>query len=142
MVRDLKIIEGGKGVFIAMPSRKLSDRCHHCGGKNHLRAAYCNTCGGRLDADRAGEDERGRARLHADLAHPINSECRTELHRCIVRAMEAEIERSKEAGYVPPTFDDLDEAEDFFDDRDVADYAAPGRRGAAGERERAREQGA
>jgi stage V sporulation protein G len=122
VVRDLKVIEGGKGLFIAMPSRKLSDRCHHCGGKNHLRAAFCNACGGRLDADRAGEDERGRARLHADLAHPINSKCRLELHQAVVKALEEEIERSQQEGYVPTTFDDFDEVDDFFDEGDVAAY--------------------
>ena len=28
VIRDLKIIEGTKGSFVAMPSRKLTDRCH------------------------------------------------------------------------------------------------------------------
>jgi hypothetical protein len=27
VVRDLKIIEGSQGLFVAMPSRKLCDRC-------------------------------------------------------------------------------------------------------------------
>ena len=31
VVRDLKIIEGTKGMFVAMPSRKLTDRCGKCG---------------------------------------------------------------------------------------------------------------
>ncbi|HED65848.1 MAG TPA: stage V sporulation protein G, partial [Planctomycetes bacterium] len=38
VIRDLKIIEGTSGLFIAMPSRKLCDRCPSCGCKNHLRA--------------------------------------------------------------------------------------------------------
>src|SRR4249919_3364255 len=45
VVRDLKIIEGTKGSFVAMPSRKLTDRCSSCGCKNHLRSRYCNQCG-------------------------------------------------------------------------------------------------
>src|SRR4051794_13455722 len=53
VTRDLKIIEGTKGPFGAMPSRKLTDRCGGCGSKNHLRARFCNQCGGRLDEDRA-----------------------------------------------------------------------------------------
>ena len=73
VVRDLKIIEGAKGSFVAMPSRKLTDRCPQCGSKNHLRARHCNQCGGRLDEDRATRDADGRAKLHADIAHPINS---------------------------------------------------------------------
>jgi len=135
VVRDLKVIEGGKGLFVAMPSRKLSDRCQHCGGKNHLRASFCNACGGRLDPNRAGQDARGRARLHADLAHPINSACRLGLHRAILRAIDDEIERSKQDGYVPPSFDDFDEIDDFDADllpdlgQDASRRVAPGGRG-------------
>ena len=61
VVRDLKIIEGAKGYFVAMPSRKLSDRCQQCGCKNHLRARFCNYCGSKLDEDRAIRDAEGRA---------------------------------------------------------------------------------
>jgi stage V sporulation protein G len=123
VVRDLKIIDGAKGPFIAMPSRKLTDRCARCGMKNHLRAAFCNGCGGRLEADRASRDERGRARLHADLAHPINSHCRIELHRAIVKAFHEEVERSKVDGYVPASFDDFDEVDEIVDEEYV-DYLA------------------
>ena len=45
VIRDIKIIEGAKGAFVAMPSRKLTDKCPKCGGKNHLRARHCNDCG-------------------------------------------------------------------------------------------------
>ncbi|NIO41765.1 MAG: stage V sporulation protein G, partial [Burkholderiales bacterium] len=38
VVRDLKIIEGNSGPFVAMPSRKLTSHCPECGSKNHLRA--------------------------------------------------------------------------------------------------------
>ena len=59
VIRDLKIIEGAKGFFVAMPSRKLTDRCHNCGTKNHLRSRFCNQCGCRLDENRASP-RRGR----------------------------------------------------------------------------------
>ena len=42
VVRDLKIIQGTKGSFVAMPSRKLTDRCPKCYMKNHLRATHCS----------------------------------------------------------------------------------------------------
>ena len=45
VVRDLKIIDGTSGPFVAMPSRKLTSHCHQCGSKNHLKAGYCNQCG-------------------------------------------------------------------------------------------------
>jgi len=120
VVRDLKIIEGSKGPFVAMPSRKLADHCPKCSHKNHLRAAYCNQCGSRLDGDRAPRDDRGRARLHADLAHPINSPTRIALHRAVVRAYTEELEHARSVGvaYRPRTFDDLDYLADGLD----ADY--------------------
>lgn len=117
VVRDLKIIDGNKGPFVAMPSRKLADHCPRCQHKNHMRAAFCNQCGGRLDPERAPKDGRGRARLHADLAHPINSPTRIELHKAVVRAYFEEFEHAQKAGesYRPKTFDDLDELSDMID---------------------------
>lgn len=53
VVRDLKVIEGSEGAFVAMPSRKITDHCTECGAKNHLRASYCNACGNYLDPERA-----------------------------------------------------------------------------------------
>ncbi|MBL8729766.1 MAG: SpoVG family protein [Planctomycetes bacterium] len=118
VVRDLKIIDGSKGPFVAMPSRKLADHCPKCHHKNHLRAAYCNQCGLQLDPERAPKDARGRARLHADLAHPINSNTRIELHKAVVRAYAEEAEAAKAAGaaYRPKSFDDFDVLSDMIDD--------------------------
>src|SRR5919112_3564412 len=93
VIRDLKIIEGAKGFFVAMPSRKLTDRCGHCGSKNHLRARFCNSCGGRLDEDRATRGADGRAKLHADIAHPINSGCREVIQGAVIKAFQEERER-------------------------------------------------
>jgi stage V sporulation protein G len=112
VIRDLKIIEGTKGRFVAMPSRKLADKCPKCGGKNHLRAAYCNDCGARLNPQRAGQDDRGRAKLHADIAHPINQDCRERMQAAILEAYAHELDRSKQPGYVPPDLDhDLEDYE-------------------------------
>ena len=113
VIRDLKIIEGAKGCFVAMPSRKLTDRCMHCGCKNHLRARFCNQCGHKLDEERAVRDADGRAKLHADIAHPINSACREVIQSAILKAYREEKERAKMPGYVC-TYDDLDGGE--FDD--------------------------
>ena len=107
VVRDLKIIEGAKGSFVAMPSRKLTDRCPGCGCKNHLRARHCNQCGTRLDEDRATRGADGRAKLHADIAHPINSACREVIQAAVIKAYQEERERSKQPGYVC-TYDEYD----------------------------------
>jgi stage V sporulation protein G len=110
VVRDLKIIEGTKGSFVAMPSRKLTDRCVQCGCKNHLRARFCNQCGHKLNEDRANRDPDGRAKLHADIAHPINSACREVIQTAVLRAYQEEKERSKQPGYVC-SYDDYDAGE-------------------------------
>lgn len=107
VIRDLKIIEGAKGFFVAMPSRKLTDRCHHCGTKNHLRSRFCNQCGSRLDENRAIRDADGRAKLHADIAHPINSMCREKIQGAVLASYADELERAKMPGYVS-RYDDLD----------------------------------
>jgi stage V sporulation protein G len=111
VVRDLKIIEGTKGMFVAMPSRKLTDRCYKCGCKNHLRARFCNSCGGKLDEHRAMRDNDGRAKLHADIAHPIHSAAREQLQGSVIKAFCEEKERSKMPGYVC-TYDEYDYADD------------------------------
>ncbi len=100
VVRDLKIIDGTKGMFVAMPSRKLTDRCHGCGCKNHLRARFCNQCGHKLDDGRAVRAADGRAKLHADIAHPIHAKAREHLQSEVARAYADEKERSKLPGYV------------------------------------------
>ena len=101
VIRDLKIIEGGKGVFVAMPSRKLTDRCSRCGAKNHLRAKFCADCGNRLSGDRAPSDSDGRSKLHADIAHPISAPSRDAIQRRILASFAEEIEKSRLPGYKP-----------------------------------------
>lgn len=107
VIRDLKIIDGSNGPFVAMPSRKLTAHCPGCGMKNHLRAQYCNQCGKRLVESRMPKDVDGRAKLYADIAHPINSYCREMIQEVVVHEYYEEIERAKQPGYVS-RYDDFD----------------------------------
>lgn len=107
VVRDLKIIDGSNGPFVAMPSRKLTAHCGRCGMKNHLRAQYCNQCGAGLSQDRMPLDADGRAKLYADIAHPINSHCREMIQDHVINEYYDEIERSKLPGYIS-RYDDVD----------------------------------
>jgi stage V sporulation protein G len=107
VVRDLKIIDGSNGPFVAMPSRKLTSHCPRCGMKNHLRAMHCNQCGERLADARAPKDADGRAKLYADIAHPINSSCREMIQNFVIHEYYQEIERAKLPGYVS-RYDDFD----------------------------------
>lgn len=99
VVRDLKVISGEQGLFVAMPSRKLTDRCPDCGNKNGLRANFCEQCGVALGSDRARREDTGRVKLYADIAHPINARCREELQTAVVDAFEKELILAKEPGY-------------------------------------------
>ncbi len=96
VVRDLKIIDGTNGPFVAMPSRKLTGHCQRCSYKNHLRASYCNHCGIKLQID---TDIDSPQKLYADVAHPINSECRELIQNAVIDEFEAELRRSREPGY-------------------------------------------
>ncbi len=118
VVRDIKVIEGTNGLFVAMPSRKMADHCPRCKGKNHLRARYCNECGAQLRENRASRNQTGRSKLHADIAHPINMACRERLQKAIIESYQAELERSKQPGYKPT------ELEDEGDFDNGAEYAA------------------
>ena len=105
VIRDIKVIEGTGGLFVAMPSRKMTDHCNKCGGKNHLRAKYCQSCGNKLSDNRIKQDVQGRMKLHADIAHPINAQCRKRIQETIVRAFNSELERSQQPGYKPVEID-------------------------------------
>lgn len=100
VVRDLKIIDGNSGPFVAMPSRKLTGNCPECRFKNHLRARFCNQCGKRQPNHHVAFDHQGRARLYADVAHPINADCRESIQDHVIREFQAELERAKSPDYV------------------------------------------
>ena len=65
-----------------------------------------------MPENRAKQDVKGRMKLHADIAHPINAECRKRIQETIVAAFEDELARSQEPGYKPV-------------DLDVPDYDVP-----------------
>jgi stage V sporulation protein G len=106
VVRDLKIIDGASGPFVAMPSRKLTGHCHRCNHKNHLRAGYCNHCGAKLSHESDSSYDAPQ-KLYADVAHPINSECRELIQNAVIREFEAELSRCKQPGYRSRYDDDL-----------------------------------
>ena len=106
VVRDLRVIQGQKGPFVAMPSRKLMDKCPFCSSKNELRARFCNGCGKQLPHSANNGD--CRIRTFADIAHPINSSCRERIQLAVIAAFESEVARAKSPDYVC-TYDDHDD---------------------------------
>lgn len=97
VVRDIKIIEGTKGYFVAMPSRRMKESCPKCGHRNAVRSRYCNQCGVNLppppvESERE-MDPSARQSEHKDVAHPITAECRDYLQRTVLEAYQKERER-------------------------------------------------
>ncbi len=105
VVRDVKVIEGTNGLFVAMPSRQLSDRCPTCHNKNTLRAKFCGECGAHLDEGRVHRNGQGRPKLHVDIAHPINTACRENMEKAILEAYQKEEEESERPDYEPQHWD-------------------------------------
>ena len=89
VVRDIKVIDGNKGLFIAMPSRKLRERCHKCGHMNAVKSKFCNQCGGGLE-HKLVVNEQERQSEHRDIAHPITLDCREYIQKKILEVYENE----------------------------------------------------
>lgn len=109
VVRDLKVVDGTQGLFVAMPSRKLTVHCQRCNSKNHLRARFCNECGSKLPPPRMPAEGNGRTKLHRDVAHPITTEFREQIQARVIDAFQNELELSKQPGYMPKDIDDSEE---------------------------------
>ena len=84
VIRDLKIIEGKNGLFVAMPSQKVYESCPHCKKKNPVRSRFCTECG-----QKQPQKSGGKREIHRDIAHPVNSDMRTYLQKVIIEAFHA-----------------------------------------------------
>jgi stage V sporulation protein G len=85
VVRDIKVIQGNKGLFVAMPSRKMKESCSKCGHRNVVRSKYCNACGSDLPVkETPPTDKEERQSEHRDIAHPINSEFREKIQKAVL----------------------------------------------------------
>ena len=113
VVRDLKILEGNQGYFVAMPSRKLAFRCPHCHQKNSVGSNFCNNCGSELSRDDPYRElvVAFPSKLYVDVVHPINTPARERMHVAIIEAYELEKERSMRPGYVS-SYEDFYEGDD------------------------------
>ena len=91
VVRDIKIIEGNKGYFVAMPSRRVKEPCTKCGHRNVIRSFYCNQCGAKLSVQPVRNmDAEALQAEHKDVAHPITVECREYIQQAVLEAYQKE----------------------------------------------------
>jgi stage V sporulation protein G len=89
VVRNIKVIEGNNGLFVAMPARKLKHFCPRCGKRVDLGTQHCCHCGVQLPPV-SREQEEPRQATHQDLAHPINQEFRDYLQSKVLDAYQGE----------------------------------------------------
>ena len=113
VVRDIKIIEGSKGCFVAMPSRRVKEPCPRCHHRNIIRSRYCNQCGAKLEAAGGQKPKpqvddatqaRSRQSEHRDIAHPITAEFRETIQNVVLAAYEKE--KTKVGGSTSPHQDE------------------------------------
>jgi stage V sporulation protein G len=97
VVRNIKVIQGTSGIFIAMPSRKVKQPCQKCGYKNEMRARYCNQCGASLPVSIRPVGETGAQAEHKDIAHPINQQFREYLQNSVLVAYDEELSKGATA---------------------------------------------
>jgi len=98
VVRDIKVIEGSSGLFIAMPSRKVKYSCPNCSFKNELRSKYCNQCAAPLppEASPQHQEEVSASQAeHKDIAHPITQSFRENLQKKVLEAYAREKDKIK-----------------------------------------------
>lgn len=113
VVRDLKVIGGPTGPFVAMPSRKLTGHCPKCRAKNNLRCNFCNQCGTDLSREDSFQIRDSHTRLYADIAHPINAECREMIQQNVIEEFNEEMQRSKLPGYKSRYDEEYDAGDDL-----------------------------
>jgi stage V sporulation protein G len=93
VVRNIKVIEGTSGLFIAMPSRKVKQPCPKCSFKNDMRSKYCNQCASMLplvSRPQVQEPSANAQMEHKDIAHPITQSFREYLQKRVLDSYEHE----------------------------------------------------
>ena len=97
VVRDIKIIEGTKGLFVAMPSRRMKEPCPECGHRNIVRSRYCNQCGANVPPPPPEPERESDLHVHPsehkDVAHPITVEFREYIQQVVLDAYQKEKEK-------------------------------------------------
>ena len=100
VVRNIKVIQGSSGLFIAMPSRKMKSPCPKCNFKNEVGSKYCNQCGASIpihDEPISAADIDTKSE-HRDIAHPVTQQFREYLQSKILDAYRKEVGGKDSAG--------------------------------------------
>jgi stage V sporulation protein G len=104
VVRDIRIIQGSNGPFVAMPSRRVTSNCGKCGTKNYLGSKFCAECGTRLPPVgqlKLPEKSRG----FVDIAHPVNAKSREKIQTAVLEEFARELAKAQDPNYQPSPTD-------------------------------------
>ena len=106
VVRNIKVIQGVSGMFIAMPSRKLKFSCPKCKFRNEMGSKFCNQCGSSLPAQKEEPVHKDAKAEHRDIAHPITQRFREYIQTKILEAYKKEVENNPQEKLPAATFSD------------------------------------
>lgn len=127
VVRNVKIIQGNKGLFVAMPSRKIREACPKCNYKNAVRSKFCNQCGASLPQPQPQMQEASsgpRQSEHRDIAHPITLDCRADIQKKVLDAYEKELKQEPQQRAEVKVQDEkkipIERNEDEIEGKDIA----------------------
>ena len=109
VVRNIKVIEGNSGLFVAMPARRMKQFCPRCGKKIDLKSKFCSQCGVQLPPPPKDFDQTRTSQVHQDIAHPINQQFRDYLQKKVLDAYNEEKSREPES---EPASDDIGSGEE------------------------------
>lgn len=111
VVKNFKVIEGKHGLFVAMPSRKLTRPCSECDNRMFRDANYCGRCGHPVEESQGnGSGQNHNQEAHADVAFPIDDEFKEMLENRILDAYNRET-----SDVVSSSSHHTDENYDFLD---------------------------
>lgn len=98
MVHGLKVVEGERGMIVAMPSTRPKLMCPSCGHPDRpIVDDFCGNCGGQMPAYNervaasAAKQKDGKFRAHYDVCHPLNPQTRRMIEDVVLEAYEAKL---------------------------------------------------
>jgi len=96
VVHNVRVIEKSNGLLVAMPSRKVTSKCAGCGFKNAIDSTFCSNCGRKQLDSVEIRKLQAETKIHFDIAHPINAECRQMLEKKVLAAYQDALDRSQQ----------------------------------------------
>ncbi|NOZ64839.1 MAG: hypothetical protein GXO71_07980 [Caldiserica bacterium] len=102
VVRNIRLIEGNNGLFLAMPSEEARKSCPQCTSRIPWSSRFCPRCGAHLGDNAVVTSAKQGSR---DLAHPINQETREYITSKVIEAYNEILAEA------PPLSEEVEETE-------------------------------